>query len=75
MRGCTSGRPERDASLQETAVEHQLRRAILAAVFRVGYVLGDVPALRGCCASLSMTMLASSGLTTIRMLERPRWVW
>lgn len=31
MRDGTSGRPERDASPQETAVEHQLRRAILAA--------------------------------------------
>ena len=31
MRGDISGRPERDASPPETAVEHQLRRAILAA--------------------------------------------
>ena len=31
MRGHTSGRPERDASPEETAVEDQLRRAILAA--------------------------------------------
>lgn len=31
MRGGTSGGPEQDASPQETAVEHQLRRAILAA--------------------------------------------
>jgi Tetracyclin repressor-like, C-terminal domain/Bacterial regulatory proteins, tetR family len=31
MRGHTSGRPERDASPEEPAVEHELRRAILAA--------------------------------------------
>ena len=31
MRDDISGRPERDASPPETAVEHQLRRAILAA--------------------------------------------
>ncbi|HJT95511.1 MAG TPA: hypothetical protein VJ777_26830, partial [Mycobacterium sp.] len=31
MRCGASGRPERDASPQETAEEHQLRRAILAA--------------------------------------------
>lgn len=31
MRGAASERPERNASPQETAVEHQLRRAILAA--------------------------------------------
>jgi hypothetical protein len=31
MRGGTSRRPERHAPPQETAVEHQLRRAILAA--------------------------------------------
>jgi hypothetical protein len=31
MRGVTGGRPELDTSPQETAVDHQLRRAILAA--------------------------------------------
>jgi predicted nucleic acid-binding protein len=58
MRGGINGRPERDASPQETALDHRLRRAILDAIGHIELIRAATRA--GAAATAAARTVAST---------------